>query len=451
LGCEPESVVVAARRAFQLIASIEGEERVRFFGLDVHLDFCEVAVAEGGRVSRVGRIASTPEAIREFAGGLGGDDEVVLEASGSAMMIARLLRESSVGRVVISNAAQARAISHARVKSDRFDAATLAKLLSAGMLSEVWVPDEQTLALRRRVARRAGLVRARTRIKNEVHAVLARCLLGRAPVSDLFGRKGRAWLAEQPLPEEEAETVKGCLRQIDFLAGEVAELDQRIARQTLAWPGFQRLLTIPGVDVGTAAAVIAAIGDITRFQSPRQLVAYLGLDPKVRQSGSEPARYGHISKRGNPQARSVLVEAAWTAIRSPGPLRAFGQRVRARRGAQIAAVAVARKLVVLCWQLLSKDEDYAFARPSLTRQKLRRLELMAGAPHLPRRHDGAPVSPTSSQRVAEGELQRQGELAYRRLVADWRSSAPKGGAGATPGRASNQPSKGKAARQAMSP
>ncbi|MGA8354773.1 MAG: IS110 family transposase [Solirubrobacteraceae bacterium] len=425
---------------------------MRFFGIDVHLEFCEVAVAEGGKVSQAGRIASTPEAIREFARGLGGEDQVVLDASGSVMAIARILRESNVGRVVVSNAAQTRAISHARVKSDRFDAAMLARLLSAGMLSEVWVPDEATLALRRRVARRSALVRARTRIKNEVHAVVMRCLLGRPPVSDLFGRKGRVWLTEQTLPEEEAETVAGCLRQIDFLDGEIALLDQKIAEQALAWPGLCRLLTIPGVDIGTAAAVIAAVGDISRFQTPGQLVAYLGLDPKVRQSGSEPARYGHISKRGNAQARSMLVEAAWIAIRSPGPLKAFGERVRARRGAQVAAVAVARKLVVLCWHLLTKDQDYAFARPSLTRQKTRRLELLAGASRRPRRHDGATVSPTAAQRAAERELQTQAELAYRRLVDDWRSTAaPKGGAGATPGRASNKPSKGKAARQATSP
>lgn len=78
--------------------------------------------------------------------------------------------------------------------------------------------------------------------------------------------------------------------------------------------------------VGTAAALWGAIGDVHRFSSARKLVAYLGLDPKVRQSGNEPARHGHISKRGNSQARTLLVEAAWTAIRSPGPLRAFGQR-----------------------------------------------------------------------------------------------------------------------------
>lgn len=423
----------------------------RSFGLDVHLDFCEVAVWEDGRVSQLGRIASTPEAIREFGAGLGSSDQVALEASCGAMRIARLLGEGPVGRVVVCNAAETRSIYQARAKSDRFDAGMLAKLVAAGMLAEVWQPDEATSELRRRVARRAGLVRARTRVKNEIHAVLARCLLGRPPVSDLFGKRGRAWLSEQEIPEEEAQTVDSCLRHIDFLDGEVAELDQRIAKQALGLPAFHRLLTIPGVDVGTAAAVIGAVGDITRFESPSQLVAYLGLDPRVRQSGSEPARYGHISKRGDPQARALLVEAAWRAIRTPGPLRAFGERVRARRGAQIAAVAVARKLLVLCWHLLTKDEDYAFQRPSLTRQKTRRLELVAGAPRLPRRHQGPPVSPTAKQRAAEMALQAQAEQAYRRLIADWSTTAPRGGAGATTGRASQRPSKGKAARQATSP
>ncbi len=135
----------------------------------------------------------------------------------------------------------------------------------------------------------------------------------------------------------------------------------------------------------------------------------------------------------------------------PRTLKAFGERVRARRGAQIAAVAVARKLVVLCWHLLTKDQDYAFARPSLTRQKTRRLELLAGAPPLRAATAGRPSVLTPSQRAAERELQAQAELAYRRLVDDWRTTAPKGGAGATPRRASQRPSKGKAARQATSP
>ncbi|MFN2616124.1 MAG: IS110 family transposase [Thermoleophilaceae bacterium] len=394
---------------------------MRFIGLDVHRDFCEVAISEEGEVRNVGRIATDPEQLALFAEGLGRNDEVVLEATGPAMEIARIIRPH-VARVLVANAAEVRAISHARVKSNRFDARTLAQLLAAGMLEQVWVPDEQIGELRRRVARRAALVRQRTRAKNEVHAALVRCLMGRPPVSDLFGRKGRRWLAERRFPEAEAETVEGCLRQIDYLSTEIEAIDQKLAAFALASAQARRLMTIPGVDLAAAAALMAAIGDVARFSSPRKLVAYLGLDPTVRQSGSEPARHGRISKRGNSQARSVLVEAAWTAVRSPGPLRAFGERVRARRGSQVAAVAVARKIACLAWQVLTREEDYAFAAPSLVRGKLRRLELRAGAPKRPSRHGGEAAWPREGERAAERERQRQTEAAYRRFIADWRAS-----------------------------
>jgi transposase len=112
-------------------------------------------------------------------------------------------------------------------------------------------------------------------------------------------------------------------------------------------------------------SVVAAIGDIRRFRTSRQLVAYLGLDPKVRQSGSEPARLGRISKQGSSQARSALVEATHSVILQPGPLRAFHQRIRARRGFQIATVAAARKLACLFWCLLTRD-DKLRPRPTIT-------------------------------------------------------------------------------------
>jgi transposase len=123
-------------------------------------------------------------------------------------------------------------------------------------------------------------------------------------------------------------------------------------------------MTVPGVNVICAASFLAAIGDIRRFSSSRQLVAYLGLDPKVRQSGSEPARSGRISKRGSASARWALVEAAWSVVRQPGPLHAFYQPIRSRRGHGIAVVAAARKLAVLFGLLLARDQDYAHQQPS---------------------------------------------------------------------------------------
>jgi transposase len=278
-----------------------------------------------------------------------------------------------------------------------------------------------------------------------------RCLLGRPPASDLFGKKGRAWLAAQQLPAAEAETVGGCLRQVDFLDAEVAAIDAKLAEFALSSPEAKRLMTIPGIDVAAACTLIAAIGDIRRFDSARRLVAYLGLDPRVRQSGEKPARHGKISKRGNPHARHVLVEAAHQAIRTPGPLRAFGERIRARKGSQVAAVAVARKIATIAWQMLTRGEDYAFQSPALVRKKIRNAELKSGAPRLSTRHTGTRKRVTPDERERDRELQQQAENGYRRLIADWQATGPKAGAGATPGRASSRPSTRQATRQTTEP
>jgi hypothetical protein len=206
-------------------------------------------------------------------------------------------------------------------------------------------------------------------------------------------------------------------------------------------------MSIPGVNVHTAATFMAAIGDVGRFSSPRKLVSYLGLDPRVRQSGGSPARHGRISKAGASEPRHMLGEAAWKVTLTAGPLHAFFERIRARRGPQIAATATARKLAVLFWHLLAREEDYAFARPAMTRNKIRRLELLTGAPPQKGRH-GIAGGKSKAVFDAERELSRQAEAAYQRLVSDWRSTGPaKTGAGVTPGRASRRPSKGKAARQ----
>ena len=419
---------------------------MRAFGLDVHRDFCEVAVAEGGEVRSAGRIATRVESLELFAQSLAASDVVALEATTGADRIVSLLQAQGI-RVVVANTRKLRSITEAKAKTDRLDARTLARLLASGLLDQVWTPDERTRALRRLTNRRERLVRGRTRAKNEAHGVLARNLCERAPVTDTFGKAGRRWLARLELPLDERLTLDGCLRQVDFLDAEIAALDAEIAKQALAWPEVLRLMSVPGVNVQTAATFMAAIGDIGRFSSPRKLVSYLGLDLRVRQSGNSIARHGGISKAGASEPRHMLGEVAWKVMQTPGPLRAFFERVRARRGPQIAATATARKLAVLFWHLLTRGEDYAFARPAMTRNKIRQLELLAGAPPQKGRH-GIAGGKSKAVFDAERELSRQAEAAYRRLVSDWRSTGPaKAGAGVTPGRASSRPSKGKAARQ----
>ena len=405
----------------------------RAIGLDVHLEFCEVAIVEGGVVRSAGRIETSPEQVELFAQSLGREDRVALEVTGSAWEIARIL-EPHVARVVVVSPNET-GIRQARAKTDRLDARTLARLLWGGELDAVWVPDQQTRVLRRRLARREQLVRARSRAKNEVHAVLMRCLKGKPPFSDLFGVKARKWLAELELPVEEAETVAGCLRHVEFLDREIAAVEALIAEQALESEEVRRLMTVPGVNVICAQTFLAAVGDIRRFPSSRKLVGYLGLDPRVYQSGQAPAKGGRISKRGSPQARWVLVEAAWSVVQQPGPLHAFYERIRARRGHAIAVVAVARKLAVLCWCLLSRAEDYAHQQPSLTAKKLRLLEIRAGAKTRKGTNTGTWAT-RQKMRHAERQLAQQAEASYKRTVADWQAAAQKkAGASVTPGRA----------------
>jgi transposase len=342
-------------------------------------------------------------------------------------------------------------IRQARAKTDRLDARTLARLLAAGELDPVWSPDEATRVLRRRLARREQLVRARSRAKNEIHAVLVRRLVGRPPVSDLFGVKGREWLRRLCLPVEEGETVAASMRHIEFLDSEIAAVERLIATEALKSPEIRRLMTAPGVNVICAATFLAAVGDIRRFPTSRKLVGYLGLDPRVYQSGSAPARGGRISKQGSPTARWALVEAAWSVVQQPGPLHAFYERIRARRGSKVAVVAGARKLAVLFWCLSARGEDYAHQQPSLTQKKLRLLEIRAGAPTLKGTNTGTWAT-RQRMRAAERELAAaQAEASYARMVSDWQARAKRrAGASVTPGRASG-PSKGRAARQATSP
>ncbi|HXA22139.1 MAG TPA: IS110 family transposase, partial [Acetobacteraceae bacterium] len=342
--------------------------------MDIHRTFAEVVFWEAGRLRPAGRIDMTRSGLEGFGRSLSKEDEVVVEATGNTMAVVRVLSRY-VARVIVANPLQVKAIAHAHVKTDKIDAGVLASLRAAGFLPEVWLPDAETELRRRLVARRNQVVRHRTQIKNGVHSILQAHLIPPCPHADLFGRLGRNWLGRQELPADERAAIDRHLRELDRLGEDLAVLDREISERMIEDPSVKRLLTITGVNIHVAAGLVAAIGDVRRFSSPQKLVSYVGLNPRVRQSGLGLAQHGRISKRGRSHARAMLVEAAWAAAKAPGPLRSFFLRIRTRRGHQIAAVAVARKLAVLCWHLLSKDADYQWARPALVASKIRAMQL----------------------------------------------------------------------------
>lgn len=159
----------------------------RSIGLDVHRDFCEIAIADGGRTRSAGCVATTPDRLKVLASSLLPDDRVVLEATGNALAIARIL-EPHCHEVLIAHGRHLRAISHAKVKTDKIDARVLADLLAADLIPKVGAGDDRIRAMRRVVSRRRGLVKRRTQVKNEIAAVWHRNHKPHPPVSDLFGK-----------------------------------------------------------------------------------------------------------------------------------------------------------------------------------------------------------------------------------------------------------------------
>jgi transposase len=143
-------------------------------------------------------------------------------------------------------------------------------------------PDAATERMRRLVTRRYQVVRHRTRIKNEVHAILYAHLIPKCPHSDLFNKRGRDWLVRQPLPPDERAAIARHIRELDRLGEDLAQLDRDIAQDALEDEAIQRLLTITGVNLAVAAGLMAAIGSIERFSSAQKLVSYFGLNPRVR-------------------------------------------------------------------------------------------------------------------------------------------------------------------------
>jgi transposase len=400
------------------------EGAMRIIGMDVSRAFAELVAWDDGRLRRLGRVDMRRDLLEAWARKLQPDDVVVIEATGNAVAAVEVMSPYA-GKVVVANPKQVRLIAHARIKTDTIDAGVLAQLYASGFLPEVWVPDPATAALRRQVTRRNQIVRQRSRLKNIIQSILHAHLVPGCPHANMLGHRGRAWLGAQLLPDDERLAIERHVREIDRLGEDLKIVERDLAQAAIGSEPVKRLMTIPGIDMIVAEGLMAAIGDPTRFSCPQKLVSYLGLNPSVHQSGPGPAHHGRITKQGRGHARGMLVEAAWAAARSPGPQRAFFLRVRAKRGQHIAAVAVARKLAVIAWHVLTKRQNYAWARPALHAQKLRDAELKAGVPGRRGQKGSAAAYNIKSVREQERRWVEQAEQAYNRFVAGWTPRGPK--------------------------
>jgi transposase len=348
---------------------------VRYVGLDVHKRVVEACfVDQAGKVVHRERFALAGRVLETFATKvLRRGDRVALEATTNCWAVADAIAPH-VAEVVVSNPMATKAIAQAKVKTDKVDAHVLAQLLRCDFLPAVWQPDEATRRLRELTGRRSALVGQRTAMRNRIHSVLA-MRLTEAPTR-LFSPAGLAWLAAVELDDQGRLLVDSDLRQLEFLQKEIDLLDAELAKRGYASDAVKLLMTLPGVDVTTAEAILAAWGDVSRFCDGDHAASYLGLAPATKQSAAR-CHHGPITKRGNSQARWMLVEAAQHLDKHPGPLGCSFRRLLRKKNRNVAVVAGARKLAAIAWQMLARNEPYRYAIPRSTESKLLRLRVKA--------------------------------------------------------------------------
>jgi transposase len=353
------------------------DARSRFVGLDVHKRQITACFLDAdGTKKDTYKFDLTRARLAYFAEHrLRPTDHVALEATTNCWAVARVLQEH-VTRVVVSNPLVTKAIAQAKVKTDKVDACVLAQLLRCDFLPEVWHPDTNTQQMRELTGRRAALVRQRTALRNRIHSVLAMRLID-APAS-LFCAEGQEWLGKL-LPVLDAQgqmLIQSDLRLLQALQQELEACSQQLVRHGWDDARVHLLVTLPGVDVTVAEALLAALGDIERFRTPEQAAAYVGLVPSTRQS-ADKCYHGPITKRGNNQARWMLIQAAQHVGKHPGPLGHFFRRLKKRKNHNVAVVAAARKLVMIAWHMIRNNEPYRYATPRSTESKLSGFRIRA--------------------------------------------------------------------------
>jgi transposase len=297
-------------------------------------------------------------------------DEVVLEATTNAWTAYDLI-VPLVRHCVAVNPLHVRWIAEARVKTDAADVLRLAKLLAANLIPEVWVPPLHVRELRSLMTYRRRVIKMQTMTKNRLHSILHSCYLT-PPTGQVFAEKNRDWWLALELSPTLRLRIRHDLATLEHLQGQLTDLESEIQRLSITSPWQEQapcLIQLPGFGLLTAMTVLAAIGDITRFPSAKELVGYAGLGAGVHDSG-ETHRDKGITKQGRRDLRKVLVEAAWVAVNSHPYWKAQFERLERRKPKNQAIVAIARKLLVAVWHVLTERTTDKNAVPEMVAFKL---------------------------------------------------------------------------------
>lgn len=294
-----------------------------------------------------------------------------IESTGNMWMnIYEALEQNNV-EITLANPVKTRAIAEARIKSDEIDSTILADLARANLVAKCYVPDKRSRDVRALIRYRIDLTERRTQLKNKIHNLLDKYSLRYE--GELFSKGGREWLVDQKLEAIDTQLVNSYLREIATMEELIKNVEVQMASLAVADKRVELLLGFTGIDYYGALLLLYEIGDVKRFRNPKKLVSWAGLAPSLHQSGN--VRYtGRITKQGNRRVRWYLTEAAQNAARFDPKLKSFYERVASRKGSYKAIVAVARKMLVSIYWVLTRSEYYDGDRPEARERKVKNLK-----------------------------------------------------------------------------
>jgi transposase len=369
----------------------------RYVALDIHKHYC---VAAG--VDREGRVLLNPVRVEhaDLEGWLKKhllpSDRVVIESTTNAWYVYDLLTPLAE-RVVVANPIKVKQIATARVKTDIRDTLILARLLAANLVPDVWVPPLHIRHMRQLLSQRRQLVETHTQIVNRMHSVAHRHHLTHER-GKRFNEKTTGWQKDKRLSAIEQFQLELEMENLAYIEKQIERISKEVRKRCHRKPwadSMTYLMQLPGFGVITAMTVLAAIGEVQRFETPKHLASYSGLTPGLEQSGTKHRGKG-MTKEGRRELRWALVEAAQMAVKSDPYWKSRFQEMQRRMHRNQAIVAVARRLLELVWYVLTRRQPYRHfsqeriaykyltwawqmdeaARDGLTRQQFARYYLM---------------------------------------------------------------------------
>jgi transposase len=349
---------------------------MRYIGVDLHKTNLVVCFLSARGPQQIATFSFAEDGLAAFRRQLRADDEVAVEVGQNTHYFQEQIQDR-VKRVVLVDPHRFAVISRSKKKTDRHDAILLARFLKLGWVPTVPNPSPQIRELRTLLQARDNLVELTTKLKNMGHGALTRhgILLDTAAFASARGRQRLAAL--EGLPAGDRQILLVVLQQLEGIEQAIATLEAQIIQAGKDLPGLRRVLQIPGLSLLSGIGLLAEIGDIRWFANAKQLGAYAGLVPTVRQS-NETDRRGHITKQGRKRLRTLAIRAVLVMVRTgSSPLVAFYQLKKRQKGAGKALCATARKLLAILFVMLTKELDYWYIEDRLYNKKLRMLQKAA--------------------------------------------------------------------------